>query len=922
MCSLIMLSITNSLGTKNVLSIKNPSQTAASCETLVSISDECSNIFEANEQGHCECLKVGYDCNEIERISIFSTKPHGARAFQVYENRFCENKTNEFGEFNLLQVKNERQTIEACADAVFSHGILCSALFHLHDGKCECVKPGRTCNHKQATNAAVYQITNFPILSRPFDYCEAMGETACRQHGVPCVWDQCDTKCKYEETGEVDLACECVSDQSTCSAMTGCYWKTEIGELGECEDSFEMKEAPEQAELPEAPEPAELPEAPEAPEAPEPAELPEALEPGEMPEEAPEPLEPEEAPEPLEPELRKPQFDSCSTWTYQAMSQGPQICSLQRDQYGRQCMWDGHDMKCRKFEYSLQRPRDLCEAHPQSACESQFDVGTVPCVWDAADMKCRKYEAPDADEPGCELIFDQAQCVERPGCSWVQDEEEAECEETEMAIHHSGSGAVSLGCEMIFDATECQHAAGCSWVQDEEEAECEESEYESLRQTGGTYSGAFEVECEGRLQNDCAETAGCRWVIDEEEAECEEDEYVNFPVSGTSTNTGVTEESPSTAISSQTSVARVEVDSLCENYFSLEECNNVAGCLWIAEDYECESIQLAKARQMGPMGPMPMPGGAGMECDREEMGKTGMPAVIPLMMGQQSAAACAQAVRTNQWQCSTTFSWSMMRGCGCVRIGEVCDFENLPGSNVYSTGMAGMGGAMGMRMAGMGAGMAGMGAGMSMGTGMGMGMRTSPYGSGYGMGGAMGMNPGMGMRPRAPIMSSRPFLQKPHEAQFGYGNPMMGGGYANPMMGGGYGNPMMGGGYANPMMGYGQHGFPPQFQGMGGGYAPRPYLQATKPPLQNANPSTAAGEPTGKVVFGWVAVVLLLGIITLTCYCTHKALQIPAIKSHAISSDAFMANHVNISEESEEMLVDEDAMDLEIKETTPEGVTV
>jgi len=165
MCSLIMLSITNSLGTKNVLSIKNPSQTAASCETLVSISDECSNIFEANEQGHCECLKVGYDCNEIERISIFSTKPHGARAFQVYENRFCENKTNEFGEFNLLQVKNERQTIEACADAVFSHGILCSALFHLHDGKCECVKPGRTCNHKQATNAAVYQITNLPTLS-------------------------------------------------------------------------------------------------------------------------------------------------------------------------------------------------------------------------------------------------------------------------------------------------------------------------------------------------------------------------------------------------------------------------------------------------------------------------------------------------------------------------------------------------------------------------------------------------------------------------------------------------------------------------------------------------------------------------------------------------------------------------------------
>ena len=105
------------------------------------------------------------------------------------------------------------------------------------------------------------------------------------------------------------------------------------------------------------------------------------------------------------------------------------------------------------------------------------------------------------------------------------------------------------------------------------------------------------------------------------------------------------EEAPSTATSSQTSVAGVEVDSLCENYFTLEECNNVAGCLWVAEDYECESIQLAKARQMGPMGPMPMPGGAGMECDREEMGKTGMPSVIPLMMGQQSAAACAQAVR-------------------------------------------------------------------------------------------------------------------------------------------------------------------------------------------------------------------------------------------------------------------------------------
>jgi len=201
-----------------------------------------------------------------------------------------------------------------------------------------------------------------------------------------------------------------------------------------------------------------------------------------------------------------------------------------------------------------------------------------------------------------------------------------------------------------------------------------------------------------------------------EEAECEEDEYVNFSASSTSTNTGIIQEVSSTDTSSQTSAVGVEVDSLCENYFTLQECNNVAGCLWVEEYYECESIQLAKARKMSPMGPMPMPDGAGMECDREELGKTGVLSVIPLMMGQQSAAACAQAVRTNQFQCSTTISWSMMRGCACVRIGEICDFGIFSGNNVYSTGT-------GMSV--------GMGAGMLMGGGMGMGMRTISYGGDY-----------------------------------------------------------------------------------------------------------------------------------------------------------------------------------------------
>ena len=90
------------------------------------------------------------------------------------------------------------------------------------------------------------------------------------------------------------------------------------------------------------------------------------------------------------------------------------------------------------------------------------------------------------------------------------------------------------------------------------------------------------------------------------------------------------------------SEADVEAESLCENYFTTEDCNGVAGCIWVAEDYECESMQLAKARQFMPPGSM---GGMmncgpgcsvlqqGMECEGDEIGKSGLQQVIQLPQG-------------------------------------------------------------------------------------------------------------------------------------------------------------------------------------------------------------------------------------------------------------------------------------------------
>merc|ERR1711972_1137734 len=82
-----------------------------------------------------------------------------------------------------------------------------------------------------------------------------------------------------------------------------------------------------------------------------------------------------------------------------------------------------------------------------------------------------------------------------------------------------------------------------------------------------------------------------------------------------------------------------------------------------------------------------------------------------------------------------------------------------------------------------------------------------------------------------------------------------------------------------------------------------PYLQATHEPLKKAAPSPGSGSSTqdkGKVAFGWVAVSMLTLIILLTCYCTHRSMNFPTIKSAAISDDAFMAQTL-IQENSEEL---------------------